>query len=262
MAARPETTPMVTVTIDGTPVRVREGAYVLDAAREAGVDIPTLCHHEAVEPYGGCRLCVVDITKEGWDGWCKMVISCQFPVEDGLVVMTDTDRVVETRRVVLDLLLARCPETPLIQRLAREHGIERTSYRVNPEPTDCILCALCTRVCDQIGVSAIAAVDRGVGREIAPPFHEPPPDCIGCLSCAEVCPTDFIRYESTSSTRTIWGKSFAMQRCPSCGRAHISQAQAAYYADSNGVPGSYFETCDACKRSGMAKTFAALAGTR
>lgn len=249
---------MVTMTIDGRPVKARAGAFLLEAAREAGIDIPTLCHHQALEPYGGCRLCVVDVTEDGWDGWCKMVISCQFPVKDGLIVYTGSERVVETRQVVLDLLLARCPDTQLIQDLARRHGIEATSYTPNPEPTDCILCALCTRVCDHIGVSAIATVDRGIGREVAPPFGQAPPDCIGCLACAEICPTDFIPYSTSFSSRTIWGKTFQMLRCPSCGRAHITVEQARHFAGKGGVSERYFTTCDVCKRKQMAATFQRL----
>lgn len=257
--ARPEVNKMVTMTIDGKQVNAREGAYVLEAARSAGIEIPTLCHHEALEPYGGCRLCVVDVTKEGWDGWRKLVISCQYPIEEGLVVFTASERVLETRRVVLDLLLARCPDTPLVQELAHQHGIENTTYRVNPEPTDCILCALCTRVCDHLGVSAIATVNRGVGREIAPPFYEAPPDCIGCLACAEICPTDYIPHSTSAESRTIWGRTFEMLRCTRCGRAYITVEQATYYAGRNGVPRSYFDTCDLCKRREMAATSANLA---
>ena len=253
---------MPTVTIDGKTVHAREGAFVLEAARSAGVPIPTLCQHEALEPWGGCRLCLVDVTKEGWDGWRKMVVSCQFPVEEGLIVETSTERVVETRRVVLDLLLARCPETPLVQELAREHGIEKTSYQANPEPTDCILCALCTRVCDHLGISAISTVDRGIGREVAPPFNEAPPDCIGCLACAEVCPTDCIPYQTSDRSRTIWGKTFEMERCPTCGRAHVTRDQAAFFAGRGGVPGEYFGSCDACKRKQMSTTFAGLSAAR
>lgn len=253
---------MPTLTIDGKTVHAREGAFVLEAARSAGVAIPTLCHHEALEPWGGCRLCLVDVTKEDWDGWRKMVVSCQFPVEDGLIVLTDTDRVMGTRRVVLDLLLARCPQTPLIQRLAAEYGIERTSYIVNPEPTDCILCGLCTRVCDHLGISAISTVNRGIGREVAPPFGEAPPDCVGCLACAEVCPTDFIPYQTSDRSRTIWGKTFEMVRCPTCGRSHITRDQAAFFAGRGGVPERYFETCDACKRKQMSTTFAELSAAR
>jgi NADH dehydrogenase/NADH:ubiquinone oxidoreductase subunit G len=250
---------MPTLTIDGKVVEAREGAYVLEAARQAGIHIPTLCHFEGLEPWGACRLCVVDITRDGWDGWCKMVVACMYPVEDGLIVLTNTERVLETRRVVLDLLLARCPEAPLIRKLALEHGIEKTSFLPNPEPTDCILCSLCTRVCDHIGVSAIASVDRGAGREIAPPFREAPPDCIGCLSCAEICPTDCIPFETSDSRRTIWNKDFEMLRCSRCGRAHITVAQADHYADRSRVPRSYYELCDACKRKDQAVTFNSLA---
>jgi bidirectional [NiFe] hydrogenase diaphorase subunit len=246
------------MTIDGKAVRVPEGASVLDAARQAGVHIPTLCHHEALEAWGGCRLCVVDVTRQGWDGWCKLVVSCMYAAEDGLVVLTDTDRVKLTRKVVLDLLLARCPETKLIQELAGRHGIDRTSYQANPEPTDCILCGLCTRVCDHIGVSAISTVDRGIGKQVAPPFHQAPPDCIGCLACAEICPTSCIPYETSDTRRVIWEKSFEMVRCPQCGRAHITQEQVRHYAGRGGVPASYFDTCDACKRRQLAATFTKL----
>jgi bidirectional [NiFe] hydrogenase diaphorase subunit len=84
---------MPTLTIDGKKIIAPEGATILQAARSAGIRIPTLCHHEGLEPWGGCRLCVVDLTKPGWDGWCKMVVSCMYEAEEGIVVMTDTNRV-------------------------------------------------------------------------------------------------------------------------------------------------------------------------
>ena len=195
-------------------------------------------------------MCLVDVTRPEWDGWSKMVVSCLFPVEDGIIVSTKSERVMNTRRVVIDLLLARCPNTPLVQKMAAEYGIEKTSYVQNPEPTDCILCGLCTRVCDEMGTSAISSSSRGAGREIAPPFNEPPPDCIGCLACAEICPTGFIKYETSNSKRVIWNKEFEMLRCPTCGRGHITKAQAAWHDGK--VPGRYFEQCDACKRKAQA----------
>ena len=250
---------MPTLTIDGRKVDVREGAYILEAAQKAGVHIPTLCAFDGLEPWGGCRLCVVDMSQADWDDdWFKMVTACNHPAEDGMTVLTATERVLETRRVVLDLLLARCPDTRLIQRLAAEHGVEQTSYQRNPEPTDCILCGLCTRVCDHIGVSAIASVNRGWGREIAPPFNQPPPDCIGCLACAEICPTDCIPYETSNVKRTIWGREFEMLRDPVDGRAVITMAQAEHFARRSGVPESYFATSDNSKRRQMASTFVKL----
>jgi bidirectional [NiFe] hydrogenase diaphorase subunit len=250
---------MTTLTVNGRKVTVSEDAYILDAAREAGVDVPTLCQFDGLEPWGGCRLCVVDIWQQGWDeDWFKMVTSCNHPVKEGLRVLTQSERVLETRRVVLDLLLARCPETPLIRRLAGEHGIEETSYVPNPEPTDCILCGLCTRVCDHIGISAISSINRGWGREIAPPFERPPPDCIGCLACAEICPTDFIPYEDGNAVRTIWGRRFDMLRDPATGEGFVTKAQAAHFAARGGVPISYFESSDRSKRLQMARTFEKL----
>jgi NADH dehydrogenase/NADH:ubiquinone oxidoreductase subunit G len=199
------------------------------------------------------------MAEAGWDaGWFKMVTACNHPAREGMRVVTDSARVVDTRRTVLDLLLARCPNAPLIQRLAREHGIERTSFVPRAEPDDCILCGLCTRVCDHIGVSAISSVNRGWGREISPPFGEPPPDCIGCLACAEVCPTACIPYESSNLRRTIWGREFEMLRDPKTGEAVITKAQAEHFAQRSGVPLSYMETSDGSKRKVMARTFAKL----
>ncbi len=250
---------MTTLTINGSKVTVGSDVNILDAAREAGVHVPTLCQFDGLEPWGGCRLCVVDIWQEGWDeDWYKMVTACNHPVKEGLRVFTNSDRVLETRKVVLDLLLARCPETPLIRSLAAEHGIEETSYVPNPEPTDCILCGLCTRVCDHIGVSAISSINRGWGREIAPPFEQPPPDCIGCLACAEICPTDFIPYEDGNVVRTIWGRRFDMLRDPATGDGLVTKAQAAHFAARSGLPISYFESSDRSKRLRMAKTFEKL----
>jgi NADH dehydrogenase/NADH:ubiquinone oxidoreductase subunit G len=250
---------MPTLTVNGRRVTVPADAYILDAAREAGVEVPTLCQFDGLEPWGGCRLCVVDMSLEKWDDdWFKMVTACNHPVEEGMTVITDSERVVATRQVVMDLLLARCPETPLIQKVAADLGVEQTSYEPNPEPTDCILCGLCTRVCDHIGVSAIASVSRGWGREIAPPFHQAPPDCIGCLACAEICPTDYIPFKDGNVTRTIWNKDFEMLRDPVTGQAVITKAQAEHFAQRSGVPMTYFETSDTSKRREMAKTFAKL----
>jgi ferredoxin len=107
-------------------------------------------------------------------------------------------------------------------------------------------------------VSAIASISRGAGREIAPPFREPPPACVGCLACAEICPTGHIRYDTNDRTRTIWGRTFDMVRCRTCGRASITRAQAAREIERHGVPAADVELCDACKRRQTAATFASL----
>lgn len=253
---------MLRLRIDGRSVAAPDGQSVLHAARSAGVRIPTLCDHDGLEPWGGCRLCMVEVSQAGWTGDARMVAACMYPVEEGLTVRTATPRVRESRRVVIDLLLARCPDTPLVQELAREYGVESSSNAVSRAPTDCVLCGLCTRACDLVGASAISSVNRGAGREIAPPFDQPPPDCLGCLACAEICPTGCIAYEASDERRTIWGRTFEMQRCTSCGRAHVTRAQVAHEKKRHGLPSAYFETCDACKRRLLAGTLRALQASR
>jgi ferredoxin len=188
-----------------------------------------------------------------------MVAACLYPAENGLVVLTASERVQAARREILDLLLARCPESPLIRRLALDYGIRETSYRRNPEPTDCIRCGLCTRLCDHLGPAAISLVGRGIGREVAPPFHEPPPDCVGCLACAVICPTGHIPFSRSEAGHTIWGRTFPRLRCPICGRAHITEAEADFWAARKGLTRADLERCDACKRAATADTITRMA---
>jgi len=247
---------MVAVVADGRTLHAPEGTFLLEVLRKAGIVIPTLCHHPAVEPAGACRLCLVEILRNGTPG--ELVTACLFPITDGLQVRTRSERVQAMRRNLLDLLLARCPDTPLIQQLAREYGLDQTSYPRNTEATDCILCGLCTRVCDRVGLSAISLVSHGTERKVAPPLKQPPPDCVGCLACAAICPTGTIQAEESNGTRTIWGKTFTMLSCKTCGRALITTAQAEYWSGRSRLPIAYFETCDTCKRASTAATMAAL----
>jgi NADH dehydrogenase/NADH:ubiquinone oxidoreductase subunit G len=160
---------------------------VLDAAREHGIHIPTLCYHESVEPSGGCRLCVVEVVEGNWS---KVVISCMYPVKEGMMVLTDTDRVKNVRRWVLEMLLAECPASKEIQALATEYGVKSTRFKINDPDEQCMLCGLCMRVCKEVvGVSAITTVGRGVHKFIGTPFGKPSEACVACGSCVTVCPT-------------------------------------------------------------------------
>lgn len=249
---------MAALILDGRRTRVDHSASLLEAMRAAGIAVPSLCHHPALEPWGGCRLCLVEVGKESWGDSTRLVASCMYPVEDGLIVVSRSEAVVAARKVVLDLLLARCPETPLVQRLAREYGIASTSYETKAPPTDCVLCGLCTRACDRVGVFAIASANRGAGREIAPPFLQPPPDCIGCLACANICPTAHIRVEQTASTRKIWGRTFEMARCSVCGSPVMTREQADFERRAHGIPAEDLGLCDGCKRRRLEQTMVRL----
>jgi NADH dehydrogenase/NADH:ubiquinone oxidoreductase subunit G len=249
---------MVHITINGKVVKAHEGEMLLAAIRREGIDVPALCDHQAVEPCGACRLCMVEITREEWEGWKKHVTSCLYPVEEGLIVGTHTSEVMEMRKTILDLYLARCPHSEVVQKMAEEYGIYKTSYITVPEGDNCIMCYACTRICEVLGKSAISAVMRGHKKVIAPPFGEEPPDCIGCLSCAKICPTDVIPWQDVGGTRTIWNKKFELIACSRCGKKTITREFADYLIEKRDIPGEYFDICDDCKRADLARKMGGL----
>jgi NADH dehydrogenase/NADH:ubiquinone oxidoreductase subunit G len=178
----------ITLKMDGLVVKAEEGTTILEVAKNLGINIPTLCHHPALTTFGACRVCSVEITDTR--GRKKIVTSCNYPVSEGLVVDTKSEKVYRTRQMLLELLLARCPNVKRIQDLAREYGVEKPSFWVGDPEEDCILCGLCVRVCEElVGVSAINFANRGVKREVTAPYHTISDDCVGCGACAVVCPT-------------------------------------------------------------------------
>ncbi|MHC4752770.1 MAG: 2Fe-2S iron-sulfur cluster-binding protein, partial [Planctomycetota bacterium] len=179
---------MINLTIDNKKVEVEEGSTVLQAAEKLGIHIPTLCHHKSLAPYGACRVCLVELT--GSRG-SVIQASCVYPTQEGLVVHTDTERVLKARRIMLELLLARCPDSTRIKEMAAEMGIEESRFPKKNE--DCILCGLCTRVCEErMGVGAVSFVNRGSERKVSPPYDKLSPICITCGACTVVCPTDAV----------------------------------------------------------------------
>ena len=189
--------------IDGKEVEAREDMTVLQAAKSAGIEIPTLCYHEALSPYGACGLCTVEIASAGRT---RLVPSCLYPVEEGLVVNTETPQVVKARKMIVELMLARCPGVQEIQELAQEYGVERP--RFEPEEERCILCGLCTRICEEVvGVSGINFHKRGFEREVTTPFAELSEVCTACGACAKVCPTGAITLEDLYGREVVHGES-------------------------------------------------------
>ena len=177
---------MVTLTIDGQIIHVKRHTSILDAAKQLGIYVPTLCYHKLLKPYGSCRLCIVEVVKNNRS---NLVTSCNYPAEDSLVVFTATERVKATRKGVMELLLARCPDVPEIQQLAEKMGIKTVRFKKKGDQR-CILCGLCVRVCEEIvGVSAISFASRGIEREVNTPFGLDSDVCIGCGSCTYICPT-------------------------------------------------------------------------
>ena len=239
---------MVKLTIDGREVQAEEGAMILDAARENNIYIPSLCSNEAVTPYGACQLCLVEVVKNGRE---RLVVSCLYPVEKGLMVKTSSQRVVASRRLILELLLARCPDSEVIRNLARHIGVDGTPFRLE-DHKKCILCALCTRTCEEVvGVSAISLVNRGVNREMATPFYESSDACIGCGSCAYICPTGAIQFEDVGDTRTITMPNskmgFRLKKCKTCGNYWAPEKQLDYIVKKLDLAPEIFDNCPNCR---------------
>jgi bidirectional [NiFe] hydrogenase diaphorase subunit len=175
---------LVTITVDGAKIRAPGGASVLEAALEAGICIPNLCHMPGVHALGACRVCIVEVVKNGRS---KMTASCTLEAREGMVVNAHTDNVMRARRNIVELLLAEAPNSRAIQDLAVRVGVTRVRYPMRNK--NCVLCGRCVRVCDEIWQSkSLGFVGRGRDRHVALPFNTRPEFCKRCNTCIDVCP--------------------------------------------------------------------------
>lgn len=235
----------VEIYLNGLPVRADTSWTVLQTARAHGFEIPTLCYHPDLPSEGHCRLCVVEI---GEPPRTRLVNACTYPVEAGLQVQTHSDKVLQARRLVLELLLARAPAAEVVRELAAEHGVNQTRFYIEDPEERCILCGLCVRACREIvGVSAISMAFRTPEKQVATPFKEASEACIGCGTCAFICPTGVIPYTEKDGVRTIWGRNFELQPCSVCGNYIAPKAQLEYWASLTGDPVETFFICRDCR---------------
>jgi bidirectional [NiFe] hydrogenase diaphorase subunit len=235
----------VRLIIDGIAVKFQPGLTLLLAARAHGIDIPTLCHHDDLKPEGHCRLCLVEI---GPPGQTRLVNSCTYPADPGLIVQTASEKVLQARRMVLELLLAQAPAAELIQKMAAEHGVHETRFKKADPQARCILCAQCVRTCREVvGVSAISMAFRTPKKMVATPFNEESEACIGCGSCVFICPTNVIAYTEKDGIRTVWGRNFELQPCNVCGNYIAPKAQMEHWAKITGDPVESFFVCRDCR---------------
>ena len=189
----------VTLTINDGEVKAKEGTTILAAARSAGIDIPTLCHHEKLAPYGACRLCMVEIVRGRRS---RLVTSCVYLVEDGLIVKTESEPVIKIRKMLLELMWSRAPGVQPLRNYGmrygiteaeavREYGISgigKTKFEI--EPTFCILCGLCVRYCAEVKKKdAIGFIGRGTEREVVFFPEIARKECPNCKECYSLCPT-------------------------------------------------------------------------
>ncbi len=214
---------MVTLTIDGRTVQAEPGMTVLEAAKKAGIHIPTLCYLEGINEIGACRVCVVEV-----QGAKSLQTSCTTPVSEGMVVKTNSPVVRNARKTVVELLLSDHPSDCLtcirnqnceLQSLANELGIreirftgeknysppDTIGYSVVREPEKCILCRRCVSVCSQVQhVNALGMAERGFSSVVTPVFHEPMSEvaCTNCGQCVLACPVGALHEQD--ETDKVW----------------------------------------------------------
>jgi len=203
----------ISITIDGRRRKAQRGQSILEVANEAGIKIPTLCYHESLSPWGSCRLCVVEASL---GGRTRVVASCVTPAEDGMVVKTNTQRIKEIRRMIIALLLARCPGLDVLKEYARELGVGRIPFEKGDD--DCFLCGMCVRACTEIvGIGAIGFAHRGAKTEVEPPFGLASSACIGCGTCTTICPARTLTLDKVFARQTMHrGKDQIVGRCIIC----------------------------------------------
>jgi len=205
---------MVNFTLNGLEVQIPDGYTILEACEFFGVEIPTLCYDEGLSPYGGCRLCLVEIGTEGNE---KLVSSCTYPVQEGVVVRTNTQRVVNARKMMIELLVALCPSSKIIQDLASKYNVRKVRFPARNE--DCILCGKCVRMCkEQMQSGAIGFVERGYKKKITTPFNIQSDVCRLCGGCIYICPACQLRCQGPKAETTLCSGCLSLD--PTCINTH------------------------------------------
>lgn len=190
------------ISIDGINLDAPKGWTILEAAKFLGLDIPTICHDDGLSPWGGCRLCVVEM---GEGDKTKLVSACTYPVEDGLVVRTASERVVKARLMILELLISQCPSSKTLQDLAAKMGLKQVRFK--PKNDKCIHCGLCVRMCEeQMMANAIGFANRGKELKVTTPFDETSEVCRRCGGCIYICPVCTTRCEGQNAENVLCGR--------------------------------------------------------
>ena len=228
---------MIELTIDGLAVAVPKGTTILDAALTVDIDIPTFCYDRTLGIIGACRMCSVEI-----EGIGALRAACATEVSPGMVVHTESEAVVETRRILLDLLLSDHPLDCLtcekagacsLQEYCYRYGVEETSYEgerkqleidsanhlIERDQNKCILCGKCVAVCQSVQVTnAIDFSERGFEAKVATSFDHPlePGELPLLRQCVDLCPTGALTNKQLKGTRT-WERTKVRTTCPFCG---------------------------------------------
>lgn len=229
------------IIVNGEEIECKKGEWLLQVLLREGYDIPHLCYHEAVKPYGACRLCIVEVTK---NGRTQVATSCNYPVSSAIAVETTTPKILKLRKTIMELLLASTPNSPALKRYVSKYGVMETRFKIFNKANDCILCGLCARVCEEIvDANAIQFVNRGGAKMLTTPFSEASNECIACGSCVYVCPCRCITLEQTSSYRRIdrWGSTSALHRSEKTGIIFAPTVQIEYFKKVANLPQDFYK---------------------
>ena len=218
----------VNITLDGSSIDVEQGSTVLQSARQFGIHIPTLCFMENLSPYGGCRICVVEISNNHGGNKTFIDTSCTYLVEEGMVVQTKSARVIRARKMLAELLVASAPNVKVAQDIAARMGL--LEIRFPMEDNRCVLCGLCIRMCyEQMGGNALGFVGRGMGRKVSMPFETRPETCRLCRGCDYVCPGVVAPCQGIQEPGEYCGKCLRVEEAPTC----CSQSTFGCFCDRN-----------------------------
>ena len=205
----------VILIINGKKYPADEGEILLGVALREKIAIPHLCYEPSLDPYGACRLCMVEVVKRGKR---EMATSCTLRAAEGMEIVTDSPEIVKHRNILFELYLAQAPKSEVIKTMASRYGVTKTRFLKKLDTTDslgnkCVLCGLCVRACNEImGAGAIGFVNRGPYTVVNTPYSEPTKDCYGCGACVQVCPTHAVEMEDDGDTRVM--KSWSATRVP------------------------------------------------
>jgi predicted molibdopterin-dependent oxidoreductase YjgC len=251
---------MVTITLDGTKTKVDSKATILQAAREAGIAIPSLCSHPGLSGLGNCRLCVVEVEKNGRK---RIVTSCNYPVDEGLAVTTGSQKIRAIRKMIIELLVARSPHVKAIREYAAEMGIEKPRFTRGNDK--CILCGLCVHVCSEyVGAHAITFSGHGTKKFVSSPLYRSAADCVGCGACVAVCPAQCITMEDRADSKTFipggaeevgsarlihnWNVRLPWKHCKTCGKTFPPPSPMDLLEQGKPLPKDFFASCDNCRK--------------
>ncbi len=205
----------LTVEIDGARMDVDKGTTIIEAAKLCGINIPGVCYLEGLSPYGACRICSVEVSKDGGESF-RVAAACTYEIHgEGIIVRTDTPRIRRIRKMLAELLVASAPNVKIAQDIAARMGINRVRFKM--EDNRCILCGLCVRMCaEQMGGKALAFAGRGAERVVSPPFATKSDICLTCGGCDMVCPARLIPCQGVKVPGELCGKCLRPEDMPFC----------------------------------------------